>query len=99
MFSKNWQVIKDDVKKTFEVCGQERNTDHFNNQVIAMQRAGMNVSCILPPVTNRNASREAIKITGYTPETGLFDRLQQEHQRRIRESLWSIELEDFNDID
>jgi hypothetical protein len=79
MYSKNWQVIKDDSKRTFEVCGQESNTNSFTNKTHAMQKAGMNVSCITPPVTNKASSKDMIKITGYTKEDGLYKRLLKEH--------------------
>jgi hypothetical protein len=79
MYSKNWQVIKDDVKRTFEVCGQETSTNSFTNKVHAMQKAGMNVSCITPPVTNKTSSKDLIKVTGYTKEDGLYQRLLKQH--------------------
>jgi hypothetical protein len=81
MYSKNWQIIKDDAKRTFEVCGQESNTNHFTNKTYAMQRAGMNVSCVTPPVTNKNSSKGLIKLTGYTLEEGLYQRLLDEFQK------------------
>lgn len=80
MYSRLWQVIKDDSKKTFEVCGQTSNSNAFTNSVYAMQRSGMNVSYITPPVTNQRAHKEAIKITGYALETGLHDRLTKEYR-------------------
>ncbi len=40
-----------------------------------MQKAGMNVSGITPPVTNKTSSKDLIKITGYTKEDGLQQRL------------------------
>lgn len=80
MYSRLWQVIKDDSKKTFEVCGQTSNTNGFTNSVYAMQRAGMNVSHMTPPVTNQRAHKDAIKITGYSLETGLHDRLTKEYR-------------------
>jgi hypothetical protein len=80
MHSKYWQIIKDDSKRTFEVCGQASNTDPFNNRTIAMQRAGMNVSCVLLPVGTKNSSKSLIKFTGYTNEEGLYDRLTSELQ-------------------
>ncbi|HEY3403933.1 MAG TPA: hypothetical protein VGK59_11130 [Ohtaekwangia sp.] len=80
MFTKSWQIIKDDSKKTFEPCGQEFNTNYFTNFVYGMQKAGMNVSCITPPVTNTNSNKESIKITGYTKEAGLYDRLMKQYQ-------------------
>ena len=52
--------------ETFEVCGQASNTNEFTNKTVALQRAGMNVSCATPPVTNKTSSKELIKITGYT---------------------------------
>ena len=50
MFSKFWQVIKDDSKRTFEVCGQCSSENSFTNKIYGMQKAGMNVSGITPPV-------------------------------------------------
>jgi hypothetical protein len=81
MYSKNWQVIKDDSKRTFEVCGQATNTNSFTNEVYGMQRAGMNISCITPPVTNKTSNKELIKIIGYTKEEGLYDRLLNEYRQ------------------
>lgn len=75
MYSKYWQVIKDDTKRTFEVCGQVSNENAFTNRTYAMQQAGMNVSCSTPPVTNKNSSKDTIKVIGYTKEEGLQDRL------------------------
>lgn len=81
MYTKSWLVIKDDIKHTFEVCGLEMNTNAFTNKTYAMQRDGMNVSCMTPPVTNKNSSKGSIKITGYTTEEGLYERLLKEHQQ------------------
>jgi hypothetical protein len=72
---KYWQVIKDDSKRTFEVCGQVTNENAFTNKTYAMQRAGMPVSCLTLPVTNKNSSKGTIKISGYTPEDGLYAKL------------------------
>jgi hypothetical protein len=80
MFSKNWLVIKDDAKKTFEVWGKETNTNPFMNKVHGMQRLGMNVSCTTPPVTNHASSKEMVKIQNYTKEEGLYNRLSHEYQ-------------------
>ncbi|MBL7844444.1 MAG: hypothetical protein JNK44_11310 [Cyclobacteriaceae bacterium] len=81
MFSKYWLVIRDDTKRTFEVCGQVSNENAFTNKTYGMQQAGMNVSCMTPPVTGKAASKEAIKISGYTWENGLWDRLEKEYMR------------------
>ena len=78
MYTKSWQIIKDDTKKTYEIIGQTDNDNHFTNGTYAMQKAGMNVSCLTPPVTNQAANKEAIKITGYTKEEGLHRRLLKE---------------------
>jgi hypothetical protein len=72
-------VIKDDSKRTFEVCGQESSDNAFTNKTHAMQKSGMNVSCITPPVTNKTSSKDLIKIVGYTKEDGLYDRLSKEY--------------------
>lgn len=84
MYTKSWLVIKDDAKRTFEVCGQETSTNSFTNKTYAMQRDGMNVSCVLLPVTNRAASKAHIKITGYALEEGLYDRLLNQHKQIMR---------------
>jgi hypothetical protein len=89
MFSKNWLVIKDDAKKTYEVCGKETNTNSFMNKVHGMQRLGMNVSCTTPPVTNHTSSKELVKIQDYKKEDGLYDRLSQEYQ--------VLTMKDFHD--
>lgn len=81
---KYWQIIKDDSKRTFEVCGQITNENLFTNKTYAMQKAGMNVSCITPPVTNKSSSKEAIKIVGYTKEDGLHERLLSQYSEIIR---------------
>ena len=79
MYSKYWLVIKDDSKRTFEVCGQAANENSFANKTYAMQKAGMNVSGMTPPVTNKNVSKETIKIFGYSYEVGLQNRLSGQY--------------------
>lgn len=86
MYSRTWQVIKDDSKRTFEVCGQSDNTNAFTNEVYGMQRVGMNVSCTTPPVSNRESSKDLVKITGYTKEEGLYNRLQLQYKQIIMKS-------------
>jgi len=81
-----WQIIKDDTKKTFEVCGQASNTNAFTNKTYAMQKSGMNVSCITPPVSNKNSNKDLIKITGYSKEEGLYERLLNEYRRNLMSS-------------
>jgi hypothetical protein len=83
---KFWQVIKDDSKRTFEVCGQASNENAFTNKVYAMQKAGMNVSCITPPVTNKNSSKDLVKLTGYSKEEGLYERLLTEFRTKTIDS-------------
>jgi hypothetical protein len=80
MYSKYWLIIKDDSRRTFEVCGQASNENSFTNKTYAMQRAGMNVSCTTPPVTNKTSSKDLINIIGYKKEEGLYDRLCEEHR-------------------
>ena len=87
MYTKCWEIIKDDSKRTFEVCGQETNNNHFTNSTHAMQKAGMNVSCITPPVTNKNASKDVIKIAGYTKEDGLHERLLKQFREITMRSI------------
>jgi hypothetical protein len=81
---KFWQVIRDDATRTFEVCGQEANTNPFTNQVYGMQRAGMNVSSYTPPVTNKNSSKDLIRITNYNKEDGLYERLLKKYRELSR---------------
>jgi hypothetical protein len=94
MYSKFWLVIKDDGRRTFEVCGQSSNDNAFSNRVVGMQRAKMNVSGVALPITNRTSNRDAVAITGYTKEDGLWERLQQEHSKIIRDEhgMWEDEL-------
>ena len=87
MYSTCWEIIKDDSKKTFEVCGQEANNNFFTNSTYAMQKAGMNVSCLTPPVTNKTSSKDVIKITGYTTEEGLHDRLLKQFREITAKSM------------
>jgi hypothetical protein len=79
MTTKYWQIIRDDSKRTFEVCSQTTNENSFTNKTHAMQKAGMNVSSMTPPVTGKISSKESIKIVGYTKEEGLQDRLSKEY--------------------
>ena len=79
MNAKYWQIIRDDSKRTFEVCGQIMNDNAFTNKTYAMQKAGMNVSGMTPPVTNKTSSKDMVKITGYIKEDGLYDRLLKEY--------------------
>ena len=79
MITKFWQILKDDSTRTFEVCGQVSNDNHFSNRTVAMQRAGMNVSSMTPPVTHKNASKGAVKVPGYTLEVGLEERLLKKY--------------------
>lgn len=79
MYSKYWLIIKDDFRRTFEVCGHGANENSFTNKVYAMQRAGMKVSGTTPPVTNKTSSKDRINIVGYKKEEGLYDRLCKEH--------------------
>jgi hypothetical protein len=79
-----WQIIRDDSKRTFEVISKTTNDNAFTNRTHAMQKAGMNVSCMTPPVTNKTASKELIKLAGYTKEEGLNDRLMKEYSEILR---------------
>lgn len=80
MYSRNWLILKDDTKKTFEICGQDGNTNAFMNRTIGMQRLGMTVSGITPPVSNKNANRAMVSVPGYTPEEGLEERLMVQYR-------------------
>jgi hypothetical protein len=78
---KFWLIIKDDSKRTFEVCGQTPNTNAFSNEVYAMQRLGMSVSGATPPLSGKISSKELITVTSYKKEAGLYDRLKKEFLR------------------
>lgn len=94
MYTKCWLVIKDDSKRTFEVCGQTSNDNAFTNKTYAMQKAGMNVSCMTPPVTNKASSKDLIKISGYIKEDGLQERLLKEFMEiTMRASLDDDEVD------
>ncbi len=80
MYSKFWLIIKDDSKRTFEVCGQASSDNAFTNKIYGMQKAGMNVSGVTPPVTNKTSSRDLIKIIAYTKEEGLHERLMNQYR-------------------
>jgi hypothetical protein len=97
MHTRFWQVIKDDSKRTFEVCGQEQNTNPFTNKTYAMQKAGMNVSCMTPPVTNKTSSKDLIKITNYSKEDGLYERLLTEYRKIIMGSAETWEENELSD--
>jgi hypothetical protein len=84
MYSKYWQVIRDDSRRTFEVCGQEENTNYFTNGIHGMQKAGMTVTGMTPPVGGKYSNKDSIKITGYTREQGLYERLLKEYKELSR---------------
>jgi hypothetical protein len=81
---KYWLIIKDDKKRTFEANGPATNDNHFTNKIYAMQKAGMSVSGVTPPVTNKTSSKGVIKIAGYTKEDGLWERLLVQHAEILR---------------
>ncbi len=83
MYSKCWLIIKDDNKRTFEVVSKASNENSFSNRTHGMQKDGMNVTCVILPVTNKNSSKQGITFTNYTPEEGLYDRLIKEHNEII----------------
>jgi hypothetical protein len=91
---KFWLIVKDDAKRTFEVVGQERNTNSFENKTYAMQRAGMNVSCYIPPVGGQLSHKESIKITNYTKEEGLYERLQNQYRKINADAAADFENEE-----
>ena len=81
MYTNSWEIIRDDAKRTFEIRGQSANNNHFENTIHGMQKAGMNVSAVILPVSNKNSSKETIKISGYTREEGLYERLLKEYRK------------------
>lgn len=87
MHTKFWLIIKDDATKTFEVCNQASNDNAFSNKVYAMQKAGMSVTAVVLPVTNKNASKDVIKFVGYIKEDGLYERLLEKHRAITAKSI------------
>jgi hypothetical protein len=79
--------VRDDSKRTFEVCGQASNTNPFTNQIVGWQRAGMNVSFATPPVTNKNSSKRLVTLTGYAQEDGLHQRLLEQFRQIMRAEM------------
>jgi hypothetical protein len=84
---KFWLVIKDDSKRTFEVCGQAATDNAFTNKVVGMQRAGMEVSAVVLPITNRTSSKEVVTFTNYKREDGLWERLQENYRKILRRDI------------
>lgn len=84
MYSKYWLIVRDDSTRTFEVCGQESNTNFFSNGIHGMQKAGMTVTGMTPPVGGKYSNKETVKITGYTKEAGLYQRLLKEYKEISR---------------
>jgi hypothetical protein len=87
MYKKSWQVIIDHDRKTYEVVGQESNTDSFMNRVMAWQKVGLNVSATTPPVTNQLVHKSQFRMVGYQVEEGLHERLVLEHRKRLADSI------------
>lgn len=87
MYTKSWQIIKDDTKRTFEVVTNGMSENAFTNRTFGMQKSGMNVSCVLLPVTNKNGSKSTVQLTGYTREEGLYERLLKEHSKIIQSNI------------
>jgi len=83
MYSKCWLIIKDDNKRTFEVVCKATNENSFSNRTHGMQKDGMNVTCVILPVTNKNSTKQGITFINYTQEEGLYDRLLKEHNEII----------------
>lgn len=77
--TKYWQIVRDDLKRTYEICGQDTNVNHFTNSIHGMQRAGMNVSFLTPPVTSKSLAKGPVTFAGYLPEQGLYKRLVKEY--------------------
>jgi hypothetical protein len=49
-----------------------------------MQKAGMTVTCMTPPVGGKYSNKEIIKIAGYRTEHGLYERLLKEYKELSR---------------
>lgn len=98
MYTGCWLIIKDDTKRTYEVCGQSPDGNLFSNSTNAMQRVGMNVSYITPPITNKNSSKDLIKISGYTKEDGLRERLLKQYREIIMKSVDNMDGWDAGDV-
>jgi hypothetical protein len=91
MYTKNWHIIRDDSKRTFEVVVNDMSENAFTNKAHAMQRDGMNISFVLLPVSNKHASKNAVNLSGYIKEDGLYERLLNQHREIVRRNAddWS----------
>jgi hypothetical protein len=87
MYTQSWLVIKDDTKRTYEICGKASNTNAFTNSTYAWQKAGMNVTCMTPPVANNNVNKDIERHSGYKPEEGLYKRLSAEYMKIVMGSV------------
>lgn len=58
-----------------------------------MQKLGMSVSGLTPPVTNKTSSKELVQVQGYTHEEGLYNRLVKEYREKT-----SREFDGFDDL-
>ncbi|MGC4021390.1 MAG: hypothetical protein QM734_05340 [Cyclobacteriaceae bacterium] len=94
MYTKNWLVIRDDGKRTFEVVVNDMSENAFTNKTQAMQREGMNVSYVLLPVSNKHASKAAVKIMGYTNQEGLYKNLLKQLEELTRKHIDDSFLEE-----
>jgi hypothetical protein len=47
---------------------------------------GMNVSGVTPPVTNKESSKDLVKIIGYIKEVGLYQKLQLQYKQIVMKS-------------
>ena len=86
MYTRTWHIIKDETRRTYEVVAQASNDNAFTNKAHALQKAGMNVNAVILPVTNKNSNQDSIRLTGYTREEGLYERLLKEHREIIRKN-------------
>jgi hypothetical protein len=91
---KFWLIIKDDSKRTFEVVGQASDTNNFTNKAYGMQKSGMNVTCLTPPVGGGYPSKDLIRFANYAREDGLYERLLNEYRKQMMDDADEWQGED-----
>jgi hypothetical protein len=79
-----WEVIYDDSKRTMEVIGSSSDDTRLTNNTYEMQQAGMKVHCQTADIS---ASKESIKVAGYTHEDNLYSRLLNEYEQLTKKQL------------
>jgi len=78
------EIVIDDTTRTIEIIGWSHDDTHLINNVVAMQKAKMNIRCT---TIEKEPLKDEIIIQGYTRENGLYSRLLIEYEKITGESL------------